>query len=551
MKKSIIVLALWMMFNPANAQQKATSPGTAAFDKIIEAQFPVSEPGAAVLVSRNGKIIYQRAIGMANLELNVPMQNNNVFRIGSITKQFTAMAILQLMEKGKLNVQDEITKFIPGYSMQGYKITIEHLLTHTSGIQDFTSIKDNVKRIGTDYTPKEMIAYFKDTPMRFAPGTKWEYSNSNYALLGYIIELVSGSTYGQYLQENIFQPAGMNNSSYAAGNGLVKNRVAGYSRGDKDFENAYYISMTQPYAAGAILSTAEDLFKWNQALQANTLLKKETLAKAFTKYKLNDGTEANYGYGWRFGYVQESPTIWHGGLINGFRTIAMYLPKEDVYVAVLSNCDCQFPETATERLAALAIGKPYDHKLISVDTATLAGYTGVYENDKGQQRIISLSGTVLNSQVGRSPKARINAFQADKFFFQDDPMQTLEFSRNKNNQVEKLIVHSRTANEPWRRTNKAITADVEIKVDEKILETYVGEYEIRPEFSFIITKQQDRLFLKGTGQEAVEIFAETPTKFFLKVNGAQLEFVKDDSGKIVKAILTQGNRQTDAKKIKP
>jgi hypothetical protein len=202
-------------------------------------------------------------------------------------------------------------------------------------------------------------------------------------------------------------------------------------------------------------------------------------------------------------------------------------------------------------LAALAIGKPYDHKLIAVDTATLAGYTGVYENDKGQQRIISLSGTVLNSQVGRSPKARINAFQADKFFFQDDPMQTLEFSRNKNNQVEKLIVHSRTANEPWRKTNKAITADVEIKVDEKILETYVGEYEIRPEFSFIITKQQDRLFLKGTGQEAVEIFAETPTKFFLKVNGAQLEFVKDDSGKIVKAILTQGNRQTDAKKIKP
>ena len=551
MKRIILIPALCVVFlNTSNAQQKDSKQLSTAFDKVLEQQFKPNETGATVLISKNGKIIYKRGIGMANLELNIPMQANNVFRIGSVTKQFTAVAILQLVEKGKLNLQDEITKFIPGYPMHGNKITIEHLLTHTSGIQDFTAIKGNANRSAIDYTPQEMIEYFKDQPMRFAPGTKWEYSNSGYFLLGYIIEHTTGKTYAQYLEENIFKPSGMNNSLYASDSRIIKHRAYGYTRGEKGFENARYISMTQPYAAGAILSTVEDLFKWNHALRSSGLLNKEMLEKAFTKYKLNDGTKTNYGYGWRLGYIRESRSIWHGGLIDGFMAMTMYLPKEDVFVAVLSNCDCKSPVDVTEKLAALAIGKPYDHKAIQLERTTLAGDTGVYENEKAQQRIISMSGNQLYLQLGRAPKSKITAFQKDKFFVADDPMLTLEFARNKDNKADKLIVHSRTANEVWTKTNKPVNAVIEIKVDEKILETYVGEYEINPGFTFSISREQDRLFLKATGQEKVEIFAEAENKFFLKVNGAQLEFVKDNSGKITKAILTQGNRQTDAKKIK-
>lgn len=551
MKKSIVIFALCgFLFNAVNAQQKDSKQLSSAIDKVLEQQFKPNETGAVALVSRNGKIIYKRALGMANVELNVPMKIDNIFRIGSITKQFTAVAILQLVEKGKLNLQDEITKFIPDYPTQNNIITIDHLLTQTSGIQDFTTIKDNAKRGAIDYTPKEMINYFKDQPMRFAPGTRYEYSNSGYFLLGYIIEQVTGKTYGQYLEENIFIPLGMNNSSYASNSRIIKNRATGYTRGDKAIENASYISMTQPYAAGATLSTVEDLYKWNQALQSNKLLKKETLEKALTRYILKDGSESNYGYGWRIGYICESPSIWHGGLINGFMSMAMYLPKEDVYVVVFSNCDCKSPVDITEKLAALAIGKPYEQKVIRVDNTILTGYSGVYENAKGKQSIISTLDSQLYFQSDKSPKAKVDAFQKNKFFFTNDPMLTIEFTGDKNNSVNKLIIHSRTANEAWTKTDKPISSQAEIKVDEKILEAYVGEYEVSPDFTFAIIKEQDKLFLKAIGQEKVEIFAEAENKFFLKVNGAQLEFVKDNSGKGIKAILTQGGRQTDAKKIK-
>jgi len=547
MKNTILILALCgTIFNSASAQQNNNL--SAEFDKVVNEQFPLSETGGAVLVGSHGKIIYKKAFGKANLELNVPMNTNNVFRIGSITKQFTAIAILQLMEKGKLDVQDEITKFIPGYPVQGSKITIEHLLTHTSGIRDYTSIKDSTQRYKTDFTPAEMMTYFQNQPIRFAPGTRYEYSNSNYFLLGYIIEKITGKTYQQYLKENFFQPLGMTSSFYGNDTMIIKNRASGYTKSEKGLENTAAISMTQPYAAGAILSTVEDLFKWQQAVQSYKLVKKETLEKAFTRYKLANGKESNYGYGWRFGFIQQESSIWHGGLINGFMSMEMYLPKEDVYVVVLSNCDCKSPEIATAKLAAVAIGKPYAYREITVADSVLQTYAGVYENENGDQRVISVENGKLYTQVGRNRKISVKAFKKDNFFL-EDPMISMEFSGNKNGKIEKLIMHSRTANESWARTDKPVLIQAEIKPDERILEMYTGDYEVNPQFGFTITREKDRLFLQAAGQEKLEMFAESNNKFFLKVNDAQFEFV-NESGKVTKVILKQGGRTTDAVKIK-
>lgn len=547
MKKTILMLAFCVaILHVATAQQNSSL--SAEFDKVLGEHFPLKGTGATVLISRQGKIIYKKAFGMANVELNVPMQANHVFRIGSIAKQFTAIAILQLMEQGKLNLQDEITRFIPGYRVQGETITIENLLTHTSGIRDYTSIKDSVQRFKTDFTPMQMISYFQNQPMRFAPGTRYEYSNSNYFLLGYIIEKITGKTYPQYLQSNFFQPLGMTSSFYAHDTLIINNRAAGYTKGEKEIENATAISMTQPYAAGSILSTVEDLFKWQQAIQSYKLVKKETLEKAFTRYKLVNGKEINYGYGWRFGFIQQSPSIWHGGLINGFMTMAMYLPKEDVYVVVLSNCDCNSPERTTAKLAALAIAKPYATKEISISITMLQTYAGVYENEYGDQGIISIDDGKLYAKLGRNPKTGIKAFKKDNFFF-EDPMITMEFTANKTDSIDKLTINSRSANEVWTRTDKPVVTRAEIKVDENILAMYTGEYEVSPQFSFTISKENNRLFLQATGQEKLEMFAETNNKFFLKVNDARFEFV-NESGKISKVMLTQGGRATDAMKIK-
>jgi CubicO group peptidase (beta-lactamase class C family) len=548
--KQTLILAFVLLFNLTYAQQKDDSQLTSYYDKILSEQFRTDEPGATVLVSRNGQVIYKKAFGMANLESNTPMQIDNVFWIASIGKEFTAVAILQLMEQGKLNLQDEITKYIPDYPTQGYKITIEHLLTHTSGIQNFSGIADPEKKLAFDCTPTEVIDFFKNMPMRFPPGTKWEYSNSGYFLLGYIIEKITGKTYEEYLEENIFKPAGMTNSLFASNKKIIKNRVGAYSLGPNGFENSRFLNMTHVYSAGAIQSTVEDFFKWHQAVHSYKLLKKETLDKAFTRYKLTDGTEVDYGYGRRLGYVYESPSIWHGGSIEGFGTTEIYLPKEDVFVVVFSNCDCNYPKDIATRLAALASGRPYEYKAISVENSILKGYVGVYENQKGLQRIITLSENKLFSQLGRGPKSLLKAYQKDKFFFDSDAMQTIEFSKNKNGKVEKLIAEKLTGNEVWYKTNKAIPDTNGIKVDKKILMTYVGVYEIPSVMAFSIIMEQDNLFLQTSEQDKLQMFAETETKFFLKVNDAQFEFVKDEFGKVTKVILKQGGKEAEAKKIK-
>lgn len=550
MKKQTLFLVLGLWFQLTFAQQKSNEQLADVFDKMLSEQFKTNETGATVLVSRNGQILYSKAFGMANLESGIPMQTDHVFRIGSITKQFTSIAILQLMEQSKLNLQDEITKFIPDYPMQGNKITIEHLLTHTSGIQDYTAMKDTVQRAKLDFTPVEMINYFKNQPMRFATGEKWEYSNSNYFLLGYIIEKISGKTYAEYLEEHFFQPLGMTQSLYANDIKIIKNRVGGYSHGENGFENAASISMSQPYAAGSIQSTVGDLFKWQQAVHTYKLVKKETLDKAWTRYKLADGEETDYGYGWRLGYVYDSPSVWHGGLINGFVTMAMYLPKEDVFVAVFSNCDCNSPKVITSKLAAYALGKSFEYKEIPVANTVLQGYTGVYENQKKQQRILTVSENQLHSQMGRGPKSVIKTYQKDQFFFTDNPMVTIGFIRNKKGKIEKLVSKNLNGNEVWSKTDKQIPSENGIKVNSSLLELYTGSYEVAPEFIFSITNDQDRLFLQAPEQEKLEMFAETETKFFLKVNDAQFEFVKGNSGKVIKVIMNQGGRQADAKKIK-
>ena len=228
--------------------------------------------------------------------------------------------------------------------------------------------------------------------------------------------------------------------------------------------------------------------------------------------------------------------------------MAMYLPKEDVYVVVLSNCDCNSPENVIAKLAAVAIGTPYAYKEITIENSVLLTYAGVYANENGDQRVISVAEGKLYSQMGRNRKISAKSFKKDNFFF-EDPMITMEFSGNKRGNIDKLTIHSRSGNEVWDKSDKPVLTHTEIKLDEKTLAIYTGEYEVSPQFTFTITKEKDQLFLQATGQEKLEMFAGANNKFFLKVNDAQFEFV-NESGKITKVILKQDGRTTDAMKIK-
>ena len=311
-------------------------------------------PGGVFMVAKNGKPLYNKAFGKANVELDVNLTNENVFQLGSITKQFTAIAILMLEEQGKLNVQHAVSKYDPDYPA-GDSITIHHLLTHTSGIKDFTKMKSLRDIAQKEMTPKMLVDFFKNEPIDFKPGEKFEYNNSGYVLLGYIIELVSGETYEDYIKKHIFQKAGMNQSYYATDRQLIYKRAYGYQKKDSGYVNKTVISYSIPFASGSLMSTITDMLKWQNALNQHVLLKAETSKKAFSKYKLNSGAEFTYGYGWHIKEINGIPAREHGGSIFGYKTMGVYIPEKDIYVLGLTNCDCNSPTQLVKDIAELVL----------------------------------------------------------------------------------------------------------------------------------------------------------------------------------------------------
>lgn len=437
------LFAFAILYNIAISQTLNDQQLTVEIDKLFSSQFIVNEPGAEILIARKGKIFYKKALGMANLELNIPMKPDMVFRIGSLTKQFTAVAILQLMEQGKLSLQDEITRFIPDYPMQGQHITIEHLLTHTSGIKAYTSMKEMNEIRKKDMTPNEVIDFFKNQPMDFVPGTKWKYNNSGYFLLGYIIEAITGKTYSAYLEDTFIKPLGLSDTYYGSDTRIIKNRVGAYDKDKDAFVNAEMMSMTIPYAAGAIQSTVYDYFKWYQALLGYRLVKKETLDQAFKSYVLSNGKPANYGYGWFQGSVQGSATVEHTGSINGFRTMELYLPAEDVFVVLFSNCYCHpRPVELVSKIAALCIGKPYDFTILPISNDALKNYAGAYTTETGQQQLITDENNQLFLHPNGQGKLKINPYQKDKFNIEGF-LSTLEFIRDESNNISRILFNAR------------------------------------------------------------------------------------------------------------
>ncbi|MCE7057362.1 beta-lactamase family protein [Algoriphagus sp. AGSA1] len=350
MLKLLSLLIIFLISNLSFSQNLENK-----IDSIIHTEFSNPyEPGGAFLISKSGKSIYKKAFGLANLELDVKMTSENVFQIGSMTKQFTAVAILMLEEQGQLTVNDPISTFIPDYP-NGNNITIYHLLTHTSGIKDFTQMKTISKVAQKEMTPKDMVDFFKEEPVDFSPGEKFEYNNSGYVVLGYLIELTSGEKYEDFIQKNIFDKIGMENSYFASDRRVIKNRAYGYHQKSYEFVNKTAISFSVPFSSGSLMSTLSDMLKWQNALNQNVLLQPENLAKAFTMHSLNNGEIIEYGYGWHLKNEDGIPTREHGGSIFGFKSMGVYVPNMDMYVLGLSNCDCHSPTQIVRDIARLMV----------------------------------------------------------------------------------------------------------------------------------------------------------------------------------------------------
>ncbi|HEY2014790.1 MAG TPA: serine hydrolase [Bryobacteraceae bacterium] len=506
-------------------------------DQIVQSYVSAKTFMGSVLVARGGEVLLNKGYGSANLEWNVPNSPATKFRLGSVTKQFTAACILLLEERGKLKVDDPVKKYMPDAPAAWDKITIFHVLTHTSGIPNFTNFPEYSKEEPFPTTPEKLVARFRDKPLDFAPGEKWSYSNSGYVLLGYLIEKVSGQTYEAFLKENIFTPLGMKDTGYDSNSEIIPRRAAGYAAGKNGAVNAGFVHMSIPFSAGALYSTTEDLLRWEQGLFGGKVLSAASLQKMTTPFK------DNYAMGLSVRTAGGHKVIDHGGGIEGFNTHLAYYPEDKVTVVVLGNLNGPAPSDIAGKLGAAAHGEqvqlPSERKEITLPQATLARYVGTYEFSPGMKLMMTLDGNQLMTQLSGQGKLPVFA-QSENLFFLKVVDAQLEFGKDESGAY--VILHQGGRDQKALKKSDTVEQRKEIKVARKILEQYVGTYELRPGFDLVVTLEGDQLMTQATGQGKIPIFAESETRFFPKVMDAEIEFSGDH------LVLRQGPGEVTAKR---
>jgi len=553
------------------AQNKARQ-----IDELVSLYNKYDQFNGTVLVAEDGKVIYKKGFGFANMEWNIPNEPDTRFRLGSITKQFTATLVLQLVEQGKLKLDGKVSDYLDNYRKDtGGKITIHNLLSHTSGVPNYTAQPGFIETVSRNpYAVDDFVKKYASGDLEFEPGAKFNYSNSGYFILGAIIEKVTGKPYEQVLKENIFDPAGMKNTGYDHYDTIIGKRAAGYVKTPRGYRNAPYLDMTIPYAAGSLYSTVEDLFLWDQALNENKIL------SAASKELMFKPNLENYGYGFVIAKSSlgpnklEVPIIQHNGGINGFNTIIMRFVRDKKLIVLLDNAA---QGRSLDRLAAgltnILYGQPYDAPKRSIaelmfKTATENGVAAaiaeyrelkakkVSEYDFGEPELNTLGYQLL--QMKKVPEAieifKLNveaypqafntydslgeayAVHGDKELAIANYKKSLEF--NPNNAGATRAIASLT------------NAPTEAKVDPRVYESYVGEYELAPNFIITITNEDGKLMGQPTGQPKAQLFPTSETEFFLKIVNAQVTFVKNEQGQVSQLILHQNGRNMPAKKIR-
>lgn len=336
----------------------------------------------SVLIAKDKEILLSKGYGMANYELDVPNSPLSKFRLASVSKQFTAMAIMLLKEQGLLNVDDRLSKYIPDYP-NGDSITVHHLLTHSSGIVDIADLKNFKEELVKKHSILETIDLFKHQALEFTPGEKYKYSNSGYILLSYLIEKVSNQTFEEFLIANIFTPLNMLNSGYDDNYLIIKNRTSGYEFKDNKLHNSDYINISFPSGAGALYSSVEDLYLWDQALHGGSIFSKEIISTIFSPYIQMD-SQRSYGYGWLIRKINDRTIVEHNGGVEGFSTNILRYTKDKVSIIMLGNIEGIDVNRISKNLAAIVFSEPYQlptkRVSITINPSIYDQYRGNYKS---------------------------------------------------------------------------------------------------------------------------------------------------------------------------
>ena len=562
-----LLLLLLTIATASFAQDKA-----AKIDELMKRYNELGQFNGSALVAENGRVIYKKGLGYANMEWKIPNEVDTKFRLASVTKQFTATVIMQLVEQGKIKLDGHITDYLPDYRKDtGDKVTIHQLLNHTSGIPSYTDVPGFFQNDSRDpYTPAEFVKKFASGDLQFEPGSKFAYNNSAYFILGAIIEKVTGKSYADAVKEHIFAPLGMNNSGYDMPGPVIAKRASGYQKTPVGYRNAPYLDMSLPFAAGSLYSTVEDLYLWDQALYGDKLL------SAKSKELMFKPGLSHYGFGLNIEDQELSdktkvPTIGHNGGINGFNTnITRFVADKHLIVLLDNTSQGRYQPAIIAAIANILYGKPYETAKKSIGE-TVVGTT----NEKGveaaikQYRDLKASGTKdydfaeaeLNNagyQLVRAGKTKeaIEIFKLNVEMFPQafNTYDSLGEAYAEAGEKELAIKNYKRSLELNPKSQGGIDAlkrleGTTIAVDTKFLEKYVGQYELAPGFVLTVTTENGKLYGQATGQGKLEMETVSETKFAVRRVGAEIVFNVDDKGAVTGLTLFQGGRETPGKRL--
>lgn len=419
-------LALMAMAGAAGGAVAQTADLSAKADAIVAAAFPADGPGAAVVITRGGRTVYASGRGLADVEARRPITPETVFRLGSLTKTFTAAAVLQRVEEGEIGLDEPVSRYLPDYPQPGASATVRQLLNHTSGIVSYNDIPGWTieEKTARAYTTAELITVFKDLPSRSAPGEAWAYSNSGYVLLGAILEAVTGKPWHQVVEEGTVRPLGLRAIGYGDQHEASPAAAQGYTAGPAGLAlSARSTHMSLRHAAAGLAGTAGEVAGWTHALHHGQVVSPDLYAQMTAPTILPDGRPVPYGLGVAFADVRGRRVVRHDGRVAGFNNESLYIPSHDVVVVVLTNSDSPStsPALLGRRLAALAVGEPYRlFSPVSVEARTLTPLFGVYRQAETgvTRRFLTRDGRFYMAREG-APEREVLAAGDDQFFYPD------------------------------------------------------------------------------------------------------------------------------------
>jgi len=437
---------------------------TAKIDEYLQAAAEVLPFNGSVLVKHEGKILAARGIGKANLEHEVANTPQTKFRIGSISKSFTALLVLQQVDEGRLRLENSIDNYLTDSPEAWKPITVHHLLCHTGGIYNYTDSLEWLTRQATLSKPEKLLPIFRDKPLRFAPGDKFEYSNSGYVLLGMILQKVTGKSYETLVHERITEPLGMLDTGYDRPDAILAHRAAGYRATYGTTKNARYLDMASADAAGALYSTVEDLSKYDDALSNGKLLSTEGYAKLFSPVK------DDYAYGWVIEVHSGKRQIWHNGGINGFASSIVRRPDSQSCVVVLSNFEDGPADHMSRDLMALIQNEefrvPRRHVAVAVDPVGYDALSGSYQLEPTVILTVTRDGDRLLAQLPGEPKFEIFP-ESECSFFCKASYAELSFFKNDAGQVTHLVLHKNGLHVRGERLPDSAADEVTATPDDK------------------------------------------------------------------------------------